>query len=81
VLNPGADHPLRKECNWLEAMQAAIEHDPDEVWMESHRPKRDVWRTEVLPVLRQLPQQELATAAALSVRRLRDLLADRAHPR
>lgn len=58
-----------------------LEQDPEAIYTEYRHPDRDPWRTLVLPVLRQLHQQELATAAGLSVRRLRDVLKGKAHPR
>jgi hypothetical protein len=67
--------------NKLEEVEAGLEHDSDVIYMEYRHPDRDPWRTQVLPILRQLPQWELAEAAGLSVRRLRDLLTERAQPR
>ncbi len=70
-----------KEANKLEEVEVGLEHDPETVYTEYRHPERDSWRTQVLPILRQLPQAELAEAAGLSVRRLRDLLSGRAQPR
>lgn len=56
-----------KESNRLEEMEAGIEHDPDEVWTEYTDPRRDSWRTLVLPVLRQIPAKQLAKQTGLAV--------------
>jgi hypothetical protein len=70
-----------KESNRLEEVEVGLEHDPVVIYTEYRYPDRDPWRTEVLPVLRQMPQQELAEAAGMSERRLRDVLGERAQPR
>ncbi len=70
-----------KEVNTLEEVEAGLERDPEVIYTEYRDPKRDPWRTQVLPVLRQMPQRELAEATGLSVRRLRDLHTERAQPR
>jgi hypothetical protein len=48
-----------KESNLLEEVEAGLEHDPDEVWTAYADPRRDPWRTLVLPVLRQMPMAAL----------------------
>jgi hypothetical protein len=70
-----------KEANKLEEVEAGLEHNADVIYTEYRHPARDPWRTQVLPVLRQMPQKELAEATGLSVRRLRDVLAEQAWPR
>lgn len=70
-----------KEANKFEDVEAGVERDPEAIYTEYQHPGRDPWRLQVLPVLRQMPPQELAKAAGLSVRRLSDLLSERARPR
>jgi hypothetical protein len=50
---------LGKEANKLEEVEAGLEHDPDEVWTAYADPRRDPWRTLVLPALRRMPMAEL----------------------
>jgi hypothetical protein len=71
---------LGKEANKLEEVEAGLEHDPDEVYTAYADPRRDPWRAQVLPVLRQMPSKELAAAVGMSGRRLRDVLSERARP-
>lgn len=61
---------IGKESNRLEAVEAGIEHDPDEVWTEYQDPRCDPWWTLVLPVLRQMPIDRLVAATGLHRRSL-----------
>lgn len=70
-----------KEANKLEEVEAGLEQDPEVIYTEYQHPDRNEWRLVVLPMLRQMPQAELAKAAGLSVRRLRDVLGKTAQPR
>lgn len=70
-----------KEANKLDEVEAGLEQDPEVIYTEYDHPRRDPWRTLVLPVLRQMPRAELAETAGLSVRRLRDVLTRKACPR
>lgn len=49
-------------------MGTGLEHDPDEVYAEYTDPRRDTWRTLVLPVLHNVPAAALAAAAGLHPR-------------
>jgi hypothetical protein len=69
-----------KEANKLEEVEAALEQDPEVICTAYQDPKRDPWRTQVLPVLRRLPEANLAQAAGISRRRLLDLLTEQAQP-
>jgi hypothetical protein len=71
---------LGKEANKLEEVEAGLEHDPDEVYTAYADPRRDPWRALVLPVLREMPSKQLASAVGMSERRLRDVLTGRARP-
>lgn len=57
-----------KESNKLEEMDAGLVHDWDEVRNIYGDPEKDIWETEVLPKLKQIPAKELAEAAGTSVR-------------
>jgi hypothetical protein len=46
---------LGKEANTIEAVEAGLEHDPDEVHTEYADPRRDPWRS---LVLRRMPMDE-----------------------
>ena len=55
--------PVGKRSYKLEAVEAGLEHDPDEVNAEYANPGRDPWRPSVLPVLRDVPAARLADVA------------------
>jgi len=69
-----------KESNKLEAVEAGVEHDPDEIWTVYVNPTRDPWRSLVLPVLGHMPHDVVAAQAEISERRLRDLVKATATP-
>jgi hypothetical protein len=71
---------LGKEANKLEAVEAGLQHNSDEVYTAYADPRRDLWRALVLPVLREMPSRDLAEAVGVSERRLRDVLNGRARP-
>jgi hypothetical protein len=56
-----------KESNLWEAVEAGLEHDPDEVWTAYANPNRDPWPALVLPVLKRIPAKRLAAEAGLAV--------------
>jgi hypothetical protein len=70
-----------KESNELEAVEAGLEHDTDEVWTEYADRRRDPWWALVLPVLKRMPAKELAAATGLSERAVKALRNGRARPR
>jgi hypothetical protein len=55
-----------KESNRLEEVEAGLVHDPEEVYTEYIDLHEDVWRTRVLPVLKQMPRRVLIEATGLS---------------
>ena len=56
-----------KEANKLEEVEAGLEHDPEIIYTEYRDPARDPWRSIVLPVLKQIPANQLAEATGLAV--------------
>ena len=51
-------------------MEAGIKHDPDEGWTEYDDPGRDLLERLVLPVLQQMPIDQLVDAAGMHRRSL-----------
>jgi hypothetical protein len=59
-----------KEANKFEEVEAGLEQDPEVIYTEYHDPRRDTWRTLVLPVLKQMPIENLVAATGLHRRSL-----------
>jgi hypothetical protein len=57
-----------KESNRLEAVEAELVHDPDEVYTEYVNPTRGPWQALVVPAFKQMPRAELAKRTGLSGR-------------
>jgi hypothetical protein len=72
---------LGKESNQLEEVEAGLAHDLDEIWTEYADPRRNPWRELVLPVLKNIPANELAVATGLSVRSVKAARNGRTEPR
>ena len=60
-----------KESNKLEAVEAGVEHDTDEIWTEYADPKRDPWITTALPMLKQMKAKDLAEMTGTSIQSLK----------
>ncbi len=56
---------IGKESNKLEDVEAGVVHDSDEVLTEYADPRRDPFRTLVLPMLRDLPATRIAETVSL----------------
>jgi hypothetical protein len=54
-----------KESNELEAVEAGLIHDPDEVYTEYADPGHGPWQTLVVPVLQQMPRARLISRTDL----------------
>jgi hypothetical protein len=59
---------IGKEANKVEDRQKGLVHDQTEVLTQYHDPRRDPWRTLVVPVLRDVPRAQLAQAAGIHPR-------------
>jgi hypothetical protein len=71
---------IGKDASRLEEVEAGLVHDKDEVYSVYEHPRRDPWPRLYLPVLNDIPRQEL-DAGGLSESALREVLAGRARPR
>ena len=72
---------IGKEADRLEDVQAAIVHDVGEVLAEYADPRRDPQHTFVIPILRQIPRSQLASAAGMSERAVAAIRNGHALPR
>ncbi len=71
---------IGKESNRLEEVEAGVLHHPDEVLAEYTDPRRDPWRTLVLPVLQGLSAGKIARKLGLERRTVQRLQAGRSYP-
>lgn len=70
-----------KESNRQAEVETGLEHDPDEVYKAYGDPERDVRRTLVLLVLREMPSKVLAGATGVSARSIREFRNGHSMPR
>jgi len=73
---------MGNESNSLEEVQAGIEHDEADVYIEYQDPRRSYWSTVVMPALREVPlvTLERMCKGRLSRRALIDIRAGRSTP-
>jgi len=71
---------IGKESNKLEDREADTVHDVDEVLTEYRDPRRDPWRTLILPVLKDTPTSELNTRTNMPRRTLQSVKARGSYP-
>ena len=78
----GSVHPIGKESNSLEDVEAGIEHDEANVYTEYVDPRRNAWRRYTLPALQAAKLIDLVHACEgrLSRRALIDIRAERSTP-
>jgi hypothetical protein len=60
-----------EESNKLEEVEAGLEHDLESIWTVYEDSERDLWTTQMLPILKQIPLADLESATGLSERALR----------
>jgi hypothetical protein len=74
--------PIGKESNSLEEVQAGLVHDEQNVYTVYDDPRRNHWRTKVLPAVKQVRLATLVDACLgkLSRRALIDVRAGRSTP-
>jgi len=69
-----------KESNSLEEVDAGLVHSAENVYTEYVDPRRDEWRTKILPALRKIPPAVLVKMSGLSPTTVKDTLAERSRP-
>ena len=82
-VNAGHIAHIGKEANLLDQRETGelTADDASDTHLEYRDPSVDTWRTDDLPLLKRFPLKEMAAAAGLSERRLRDIYTGRATPR
>src|SRR5262249_11778342 len=78
----GSIHPIGKESNSLEDVDARIEHDEDNVYTEYTDPRRTDWMRSTLPAVRSARLIDLVRGCSgkMSRRALIDIRAGRSTP-
>jgi hypothetical protein len=69
-----------KESNQLEAVEAGLVHDPDEVYTEYEYPRHGAWAQVVVPVLRAMPLRTLQEGTGMSRSQLQAIRNGHAEP-
>jgi hypothetical protein len=70
-----------KESNRLEAVEAGLVHDPEEVYTEYEHPRHDAWAQVVVPVLKLMPLRTLQERTGMSRSQLQAIRNGHAEPR
>ena len=71
---------IGKESNRLDEAAAGLIHDPADTYTTYNSPRRDTWTRLVLPVLQDIPRQDVADETGLSVSSIAEIVAGRARP-
>lgn len=72
---------IGRESNQLEEIEAGVIHSPESVYTEYPDPRREEWRTKILPVLNRIPVAALMKVSGRSRSMLSRTLAGRSRPR
>jgi len=71
---------IGKESNMLEEVEAGLVHSLQNVYTEYPDPKRDEWKTKILPALKNAPRHLLVKNTPLSRTEITDIRAGRVRP-